>query len=213
MERINELTQKLDRAKILLAETTGRLAPLEGIRAAKENEARTKNRQASILEIVAEAFRLSSESAREEARKAVESAGTEALQAVFGPEFSLQVELSDRGGRPSAEFFVASNYGGVEIVTPVMDSRGGGVVDVVSLALRVLVAYATTPAQAPIVLDEPGKHLSEGYSRALGELIRAISEETGRQFVVVTHDPRLAEVADVAYTVGMENGVSRVARA
>jgi DNA repair exonuclease SbcCD ATPase subunit len=63
------------------------------------------------------------------------------------------------------------------------------------------------------VLDEPGKHLSEGYSRALGELIRAISEETGRQFVVVTHDPRLAEVADVAYTVGMENGVSRVARA
>ena len=64
MERINELTQKLDRAKILLAETTGRLATLEGIRATKENEARTKNRQASILEIVAEAFRLSSESAR-----------------------------------------------------------------------------------------------------------------------------------------------------
>jgi DNA repair exonuclease SbcCD ATPase subunit len=60
------------------------------------------------------------------------------------------------------------------------------------------------------VLDEPGKHLSEGYSRAFGELLKTVAEETGRQIIVVTHDPRLAEAADMVYRVKIENGASKV---
>lgn len=174
----------------------------EECRAAAEKEAR-------LLEEVGRAFHAAAEMAREAARERAEAAVTEALRAVFGPHVSFRAEVSERRGRPEAEFSVVTDLGGEDLVTPVLDARGGGVVDVASLALRVLVAAASSPERAPILLDEPGKHLSEGYSRALGELLQAVARETGRQVVAVTHDPRVAEVADAVYRVEMETGGSR----
>jgi DNA repair exonuclease SbcCD ATPase subunit len=52
--------------------------------------------------------------------------------------------------------------------------------------------------------------VSEEYSRALGEFIRAISEDTGRQVILVTHNSELAETAEVAYRVELKNGESYV---
>jgi len=187
----------------------GRRDQLFRLKAEREARLAEARRKAETAEAAARVFYAASAAARENARARLERAVTSALRAVFGPGVSFAVEVADRRGRPEAEFYVVTEYGGA-LKTPVLDARGGGVVDVASLALRAAVAAALTPQKAPVVLDEPGKHLSEGYSRALGQLLRAVASETGRQFIVVTHDPRVAEAADRTFRVEIERGVTRV---
>lgn len=209
------LASLLEKADIVRAEyerRRGRFEQLSEMRRRKASRLSEVEREVARLEKVADVFRAASEAARERARQKVERVVTDALRAVFGPGVEFAAEIVDRRGRPEVEFSIISDYGGAYVRTPVLDARGGGVVDVVSLALRVLVAVATSPPQAPVLLDEPGKHLSEGYSRALGELLKAVARETGRQIVVVTHDPRLAEAADAVYRVEMAGGESRVSK-
>lgn len=52
--------------------------------------------------------------------------------------------------------------------------------------------------------------MGAGSSTAFGEFSKSIFRETGQQFIVVTYDPRLAEMADKVYRVEQENGVSKV---
>lgn len=209
-EVLEQLKKRVDAARSECARMRWQLERLEEEKAQREARGAELEREAETLEKVCEVFRAASESARERARRKVEAAVTDALQAVFGPGIRFKAAVGDRGGRPYAEFTVESKYGGARTETPILEARGGGVVDVASLALRTLAAVITSPGKAPIVLDEPGKHLSEGYSAAFGELLKSISRETGRQFIVVTHDPRLAEMADRVYRVEQVNGVSRM---
>lgn len=198
------LQSRLDAVRSEYEKRRGRLEQLSEMKRRKEVQLAEVSREAEILEQVTRVFHASSEAARELARRKIERVVTEALRAVFGPGAAFEVEVSERRGRPEAGFYIASDFGGAFVRTPVLDARGGGVVDAVSLALRVLVAAATSPPRAPMVLDEPGKHLSEGYSRALGDLLRALAEETGRQFLIVTHDTRLVECGDAVYRVEMQ---------
>jgi DNA repair ATPase RecN len=178
-------------------------------RAVEEKLAEVRAKEA-VLTQAREVFQLAAETAREQAKQSVERVVTWALQAVFGPEISFVVLLEERRDQPEADFRVVSTYGGTTPVrTEPMEARGGGIVDVISLALR-SVLLERTRMGGPLVLDEPGKHVSEEYSRALGEFIRAISEDTGRQVILVTHNSELAETAEVAYRVELKNGESHV---
>jgi DNA repair ATPase RecN len=178
-------------------------------RAVEEKLAEVRAKEA-VLTQAREVFQLAAETAREQAKQSVERVVTWALQAVFGPEISFVVLLEERRDQPEADFRVVSTYGGTTPVrTEPMEARGGGIVDVISLALR-SVLLERTRMGGPLVLDEPGKHVSEEYSRALGEFIRAISEDTGRQVILVTHNSELAETAEVAYRVELKNGESYV---
>ncbi|MEW6771115.1 MAG: ATP-binding protein [Bacillota bacterium] len=177
--------------------------------AVEEKLAEVRAKEA-VLTQAREVFQLAAETAREQAKQSVERVVTWALQAVFGPEISFAISLEERRDQPEADFVVVSTYGGTTPVrTEPMEARGGGIVDVISLALRGVLLERTRMG-GPLVLDEPGKHVSEEYSRALGEFIRAISEGTGRQVILVTHNSELAETAEVAYRVELKNGESYV---
>lgn len=164
----------------------------------------------TILAQAREVFQLAAEAAREQARQSVERVVSWALQSVFGPEISFEVALSERRDQPEADFAVVSTYGGTAPVrTEPTEARGGGVVDIISLALR-FVLLERSRMGGPLVLDEPGKHVSEEYSRTLGEFIRLLSEDAERQIIIVTHNTELAETGALAYRVELRNGESRV---
>lgn len=149
--------------------------------------------------------------AREQACKQMEGMVTQALQYIFADEnLQFRVEVQEVRGRTESEFYVISLYGGdVPVQTKPQDARGGGVVDVISLALRAAMLQATG-MDGPIILDEPGKHVSAEYSRNLAKFLKELSSAFGRQIILVTHNAELASMGDRSYLVELREGKSQV---
>ncbi len=137
---------------------------------------------------------------------------TTALQYVYGPDFQFEFELTtDKRGNTRLECYVVS---GNQIRTRPQDARGGGVVDIISLALRigVLTLMNDPPLPGPVILDEPGRHLDADSAVKLGQFLRYIAETTGRQFIVITHHEAIVPFAHAAYKVVQHDDVSHVSR-
>lgn len=207
--RIAELQSRYDRDAGALQTLERRHAELTAAKARLDEDIAT-------WEAVQLLYAKTSEYARAKAKAHIERIVTSALQAVFGrPTIRFEIVLRATGNSTSAEWHVVDELSdSTTVAGPVEDSRGGGVVDVTSLALRFAVLELARPkVGGPILLDEPGRHVSESYRRAFAEWIKSYARARGRQIVMVTHAEELAEVADVAYRVERgEDGVSRVVR-
>lgn len=154
-----------------------------------------------------------SEFSREQLKFRIEQTVTAALQAVFGEEgLAFEIRLGERAGVPTAEWQVVSLYGDQLVVGDPQDSRGGGVVDVVSLALRLALLELSRPKpEGPLLLDEVGKHVSSAFAPNVAIFLKEYARKTGRQIVLVTHQAALAEVADKSIVVSKIDGESVVA--
>lgn len=150
--------------------------------------------------------------AREQSKRQVEDLVTRCLQFIFETDIEFLIELSEKRSVPNAEFYVRSNYDeGYSIITKPELERGGGVVDIISIALRIAFIQLHKPVlQGPIILDEPGKHVSEDYIFNLGDFLSKSSSLFKRQIIMVTHNAHLAQICDKSYSVDIKNGVSCV---
>lgn len=168
--------------------------------------------QRELLEKVRALLIEASAFAREQARQQVEAMVTSALQMVFGPDMKFHIRLEESHGRVEAEYLVSSSYeGGSRIENRPQDSRGGGVVDVVSLALRLALLEASRPrVEGPVMLDEPAKHVSEEYSASVVEFLKGVCKSFDRQVILVTHNTQLAESGDANFLVQLREGKSQV---
>lgn len=160
-----------------------------------------------------------SEFAREQLKTRIEQTVTAALAAIFDSSMKFEIEMGNIGGRPSADWRVVSSYGDigsenqVSVVASPEDAKGGGVTDVVSLALRLALLELSRPKPGgPVLFDEPGKMISKEYLPSVADFLKQYAAKTGRQIIMVTHHEVLADVADVGYVVKQENGVSEVAK-
>ncbi len=155
-----------------------------------------------------------SDYARRQLVERIEDTVTAALQTVLADDsLRFEVEMREIGGRASAEWRVVSRYSDVEVSNNPEDARGGGIVDIVSLALRLALLELSTPRpEGPVILDEPAKMVSAEYAENLAYFLKSYAEQTGRQFVVVTHNETLAQAGDVSYRVTQKNGRSEAVR-
>lgn len=155
-----------------------------------------------------------SDYARRQLVERIEQTVTAALQTVLADDsLRFEVEMREVGGRASAEWRVVSMYSDVEVSNNPEDARGGGIVDIVSLALRLALLELSKPRpEGPVILDEPAKMVSAEYAENLAYFLKSYAQQTGRQFIVVTHNETLAEAGDVSYRVTQENGVSKAVR-
>ena len=70
---------------------------------------------------------------------------------------------------------------------------------------RIAVARALINNPAIILADEPSGNLDSQSAKELHELFFNLRNETGQTFIIVTHNPLLAEMADKTFT--MKDGV------
>jgi len=56
---------------------------------------------------------------------------THCLQYIFDSNIEFKIEINEVRGRPEAEFYVVSNFGGTQIKTKPQEARGGGVIDII----------------------------------------------------------------------------------
>ena len=66
---------------------------------------------------------------------------------------------------------------------------------------RVAIARALINNPAIILADEPSGNLDSQNAKELHELFFSLREKTGQTFVIVTHNPSLANMADRALTI------------
>ncbi|MGN0032848.1 MAG: ABC transporter ATP-binding protein [Candidatus Limimorpha sp.] len=66
---------------------------------------------------------------------------------------------------------------------------------------RVAIARALINKPAIILADEPSGNLDSQNAKELHELFFKLREQTGQTFVIVTHNPNLANMADRALTI------------
>lgn len=207
------LKNRLGRARVALGERKGQLKRLQQERDGCANQLAEYRELGTVFEQVTVLLQQTSEHARKQAREQIEMLVTNTLKQVFGGEYAFHVELTERAGRPEAEFYVTSTYGGEKLETRPQDSRGGGVVDVVSLGLRIAMLETHRPKlEGALILDEPAKHVSDDYIPHVATLLKSISAFFDRQVIMVTHIDHLSESADVVYSVVLKNNVSEVTR-
>lgn len=125
----------------------------------------------------------------------ITSLGTMLLQAVFGNEYELLMEFPVRRGKVEIDFFVQTEKG---IVSPT--DCGGGLIDVLSFALR-LPFLALSAVDRTLILDEPFKFVSRDKVVIIYELLKELAEQYELQMLIVTHDPGIMEIADNTITV------------
>jgi DNA repair exonuclease SbcCD ATPase subunit len=211
---LGALKQSLDRVKAVYHRQRGEELKLLQDKEAREKRLVEVRDSVECLERVRLLLQEAASHAREQGRRQVEFMVTQALQFVFGGDLDFKVVIEDKRDRPEAEFYVGSNYGGdLRVETAPQDARGGGVVDVISLALRLALLQAfRPPVGGPVILDEPAKHVSEEFSPQVAQFLKSFSQSLGRQVIMVSHNQHLADSADVAYLVEMSRGRSSVRR-
>lgn len=128
-----------------------------------------------------------------------------ALDAVFPTTYVFKVGFELRRGQTEVDIYLDKDG---EPIDP-MDASGGGVVDVVTFALRV-VAWSLSSTAPVLILDEPMKWVSAGRRQVCGELLRAVSDRLGLQIIMVTHDPALVTQADRIFVVEQKRRRSTV---
>lgn len=187
---------KKETIEAYLAQTVEAIDTLE-----KENE---------ILAKVLKLYQMTSEFAREQSKAHIEQLVTSCLRIVFANDISFLIEMTESGRNTNANFLIADTIDGQSSTFQPQEARGGGVVDVVSLALRIsfLLRYQP-PVEGILILDEPAKHVSEEYIHNVAELLLQVAEEFSLQVILVTHNRHLAYMGEVVYEVANENGRSK----
>lgn len=137
---------------------------------------------------------------REIAKMRLEELGTQALQYSLGSNYRMVIELSESRKRPQAYLFVIDEDKGIK--TSPLDDNGGGIIDIISIALRLVVLQAHEPfIDGPIILDEPFKMVSKDYIPMLSDFLKKISNDFGRQIIMVTHNEFLAESCETRINI------------
>ena len=109
------------------------------------------------------------------------------LSAVFEDAYEFKIVFSKRGNTTQADISFDRNG---EAFDPLNESSGG-VMDVASLAIRVACLMLRPELSRILILDEPFKMISADHLDSIAELIQSLHDETGIQFIIITHHSAL----------------------
>lgn len=169
-----------------------------------------KEKSLALLEKSLVALQKLTDLKKKETTEKIENIISFGLQTIF-EDSSYQFKILDSIKRKQVvyDFRVYSDsFKSAEGVS-ILDSRGGGVISIVSFLLRlVLMCMMDKKAERFMALDEPFNALSENYHENLVSAIKSITEKLGVQLLVVSHQKSLDAFGDVVYELKQVNGVT-----
>lgn len=122
-----------------------------------------------------------------------------ALATVFDNPYEFKVRFEERRNTVECDLLLVR---GEDEFSP-LDSVGGGVVDVVSFALRIA-DWKLRGGRPVIILDEQFRNVWPGGQPKVSALLQRLSAEFDLQIILVSHQERVNECADKTFYV--ENG-------
>lgn len=198
-DAINRLCTDYERKLAVMERLQEQLASL------KREEARLI--EASEVEEKAQAVLLKLEDVwRKDFEKGIEAVITDGINLVFGTQYAFVLATKVERGASAIEFSIETPTAEVGVEEAV----GGSMVQVISFLLRVILIKAARPPLRPvIILDEAFNAVSEEFQANVGLLLRKVVEESGVQIIMVAHERKFVEYADVAYEAQSHKGVCR----
>ncbi|CAK7043889.1 ATPase [Tissierella carlieri] len=210
---LQELDNYLIKSKEYLARESGKRDKIKEQLEVQKDALQNIEYELDLLSKVNILFQKTSEFAREQAKSQIESLVTKCLQFIFESDIEFLIEIEEQRGKSNAEFYVINKIEDILVKTKPELSRGGGVVDIVSLALRIAFLQIHKPKiQGPLILDEPAKHVSDEFIFNVADFLKQTSELFNRQIIMVTHNHHLAAIGSNAYRVDIKGSESTVTR-
>lgn len=171
-----------------------------------------------LQEILSSILIESSNVMRDNAKKHFEKIVTDALQFIAqDSSYKFIIEESITRGKPSYEFYIESITDGNVTKLKPEESCGGGFVDIICVTLKVaylVIFQSPRVMNASLLLDEPGKMISEQMSIKFAEYIKFLGKQFGLQITMITHKENITNVADETYIVTKNsNGISSINKA
>jgi len=133
---------------------------------------------------------------------------TEALQTVKDKNLIFTMQLVTKANQPTLEMGILDKLSGQTY--DVITSFGGGICDIVSLALRVALLVKWQPSLSRVlVLDEACKHVAIKDQELLSVFVRKLSEALNVQFIWISHSDILQQAAHKIFEVTKHDGLSK----
>ena len=134
---------------------------------------------------------------------------TDALQTVKDKNLVFTMQLVTKANQPTLEMGILDKLSGQTY--DVLTSFGGGICDIVSLALRVALLVKWQPSLSRVlILDEACKHVAQKDQELLAEFVRKLSEALNCQFIWISHSEVLQQAAHKTFEVTKHDGRSTV---
>jgi len=135
---------------------------------------------------------------REETTQKIEKIVSHGLQSVL-KDPSVQFKIIEHQTEKNINYKFALEGKGYTS-EDIRNEKGGGVQNLVSFILTVILSLMLDPNQTRFfVFDEKFAQLSRNYLPAAGSLMRELADRLGCQFLLVSHQTELESHADVVY--------------
>lgn len=186
--RLSRLSDGVNRAKAYKDILAGQINNLE-------NDEKDFRYKADLHQKCTEIFKKWLEDSLEKNIHSIADLGTAALQHIIHDQnLKFQIHQEQKLNRVTMRFLVEENG----VSGDPLSSFGGGAAVVLSFVLR-LAVMARMKMVNLLLLDESVVALANAYVPAAAEFMRRLSEETGVNILMVTHNPEFLNYAHIAY--------------
>jgi ABC-type cobalamin/Fe3+-siderophores transport system ATPase subunit len=130
-----------------------------------------------------------------------------ALASVFPEPYIFNLRFVQKRNKTEAELVFTKNGNETD---DILNSGGGGVADIASIALRISL-WSIKKTRPTLILDESLKFLhSPEYQEKASQMLKEVSEKLGLQIIMVSDQRNILEYADKVISVVNKNGNSTI---
>lgn len=195
----SELRANYDRLK-------ARSTEIEALLLSKEIRARELKSRIKGLEdtksVLNQAIKLTNETFKTK----LETIATSAIQRIFKRPIRLVVEYAVRSYGIETKLLIMEND---NILDPESD-MGGSIIEVISIVLRIVLwQMSSDNIRNVIILDEPFRWAGKLID-LIGQILVELSESLNLQFIIVTHDDSLVDIANRVIQIERQGTTSKI---
>ena len=119
------------------------------------------------------------------------------LKAIFDNPYEFTIRFVSRRNVTEADLLLIRD----EIEFSPLDAVGGGVVDILSIALRIAYWSMEENTRAVIFWDEPTRNCSINLHSSISAMFKMMCEELQMQFIIVSHQQNMINSADKVFNI------------
>jgi ABC-type cobalamin/Fe3+-siderophores transport system ATPase subunit len=200
-------SKQLDSIKTYISEQQGRRKVFVEEKKKLENKNTVLSKKMDSLLKARSVVQIVAEQTQKKLEYHISNLVSMALASVFPEPYIFQLRFVQKRNKTEAELIFSKNGNETD---DILNSGGGGVADIASIALRISL-WSIKKTRPTLILDESLKFLhSPEYQEKASQMLKEVSEKLGLQIIIVSDQQNILEYADKVIKIVNYNGISKV---